>query len=236
MAGKIDVIYPLGDGTAWGNNELRYSLRSLANVPNIGDVYVVGIDPGFLSNNVRFIEHKDRPGYNKDGNIIQKTLLALSASDNASFLRLSDDHIIMRETDDWPVYYRREELPKSWAYSNRWGMRAFAARKKLEERGLPVYDYETHSPMLMEKDKFIEIMSSFDIWEERGVVVNSLYYNSLDIPRESEPNFQVCRLRSPNIPNIIDQFRFLNYNDYALSERLKRFIMEKFPKKSIYEK
>jgi hypothetical protein len=50
----IDVVYPLGTGSVWQDNELRYSLRSLEkNFPDLGRVYVVGHKPDWLGN----VEH-----------------------------------------------------------------------------------------------------------------------------------------------------------------------------------
>jgi len=40
---RVDVVYPLSNGSHWDNNELRYSLRSLEKYAlNLGRVFVVG--------------------------------------------------------------------------------------------------------------------------------------------------------------------------------------------------
>ena len=50
----IDVVYILGDGSKWGNNEIKYSLRSLEKYgKNIRDVYICGNKPYFVNNKIK---------------------------------------------------------------------------------------------------------------------------------------------------------------------------------------
>ena len=43
MPNSIDIVYPLGRGSQWRDNELRYSLRSLEMYGvNVGKVYMIG--------------------------------------------------------------------------------------------------------------------------------------------------------------------------------------------------
>ena len=52
----MDILYCIGEGSKWNNNELRYSLRSLEKFgKNVGNIYMVGYNPGFLSDEVTFI-------------------------------------------------------------------------------------------------------------------------------------------------------------------------------------
>ena len=45
----IDIVYALGSGSKWDNNELRYSLRSLEkNFLDLRNIYIVGTFPHFL--------------------------------------------------------------------------------------------------------------------------------------------------------------------------------------------
>jgi len=80
----IDVVYPLGSGSAWDNNELRYSLRSLENnLLDLGRVFVVGQRPPWLVEAVH-IPMEDTHRHNKDANLIDKVLEdALAVADRA---------------------------------------------------------------------------------------------------------------------------------------------------------
>lgn len=47
----IDLVYILGSGSQWRNNELRFSLRSVQkNLKGYRNIYIVGENPGFLKN------------------------------------------------------------------------------------------------------------------------------------------------------------------------------------------
>ena len=81
MQKQIDVVYVLGTGSNWDNNEIRFSLRSLAkNLKGMGRVFVVGERPAFLQN-VIHIPAKDEfnPNVNADGNIILKVLARITS-------------------------------------------------------------------------------------------------------------------------------------------------------------
>ena len=94
-----DVIYVLGTGSRWHNNEIRFSLRSLEkNLMGFRRVFVVGECPGFLQN-VIHIPATDifNPQVNADGNIINKVLTACAderISDD--FLFINDDHLVLK--------------------------------------------------------------------------------------------------------------------------------------------
>lgn len=69
----MDVLYILGSGSPFNNDELRYSLRSLEkNGVNVSRVIVVGENPGFLSENVEYYHVKEFSG-NKEYRIGKKS-------------------------------------------------------------------------------------------------------------------------------------------------------------------
>jgi hypothetical protein len=48
--GTFNLLYILGSGSKWQNNEIRYSIRSAEKyVGNLGRVFIVGEFPKFLS-------------------------------------------------------------------------------------------------------------------------------------------------------------------------------------------
>ena len=49
MENRTDVVYPIGQGSSWKNNELRFSLRSIEKYGiNVGKLFIVGELPDFL--------------------------------------------------------------------------------------------------------------------------------------------------------------------------------------------
>ena len=56
----MDIVYIIGKGSKWNNQELKYSLRSIAKYGiNIGKVFIVGYKPNFVSDEVIYIPCDD---------------------------------------------------------------------------------------------------------------------------------------------------------------------------------
>jgi hypothetical protein len=64
----IDIVYVLGTGSNWSDNEIRFSLRSVfKNLTNIGQIFIVGEKPAGLKGFIH-IDHPDEfPSTNADG-------------------------------------------------------------------------------------------------------------------------------------------------------------------------
>ena len=111
MEKLTDVVYPIGNGSGWRNNELRFSLRALEQYGvNVGQIFIVGILPDFLTSTIINLPVKDiyNPSVNADGNIIHKVLCACEDERlSEDFLFINDDHILLRSTDlkDIPNYH-----------------------------------------------------------------------------------------------------------------------------------
>ena len=93
----IDIVYALGTGSGWSDNEIRFSLRSIfKNLTNIGQIFIVGEKPAGLKGFIH-VEHPDEfSSTNADGNIIRKVLRACQDPRvSEKFLFINDDHIII---------------------------------------------------------------------------------------------------------------------------------------------
>ena len=81
------------------NNELRISLRSVEkNLTGVGKIFVIGENPGFLSEKVIHIYHPDEIGpENADGNIALKImpLAQEKHSPDDLFCRVGDKNVGM---------------------------------------------------------------------------------------------------------------------------------------------
>ena len=123
-----DAVYPLGSGSKWNNNELRYSLRSLEkNLVDLRNVYIVGYRPEWLTGAIH-IPCDDPLPHNKDGNIIRKILRACQTPGlSEDFLQVSDDQILLRPLSFAELYpYYVVDLAgvdESWFSRGAWGKR-----------------------------------------------------------------------------------------------------------------
>ena len=199
-----DVVYVLGNGSGWADNELRYSLRSLETyLTDLGTVYVIGSKPKWLTG----VVHYPFPDTHicKERNIMLKLAYACGHPElSKTFLHCHDDHFALapvRGTDipNWaggPLDVIASAVRKK-APGNHWGDAVANTHRALAKRGHTTHNFDLHYPMLIDKDKYPETMDLYD-WANtpRGFVVKSLYANTLGL----RPTF---------------------FNDLKLNERLK---------------
>lgn len=149
-----DIVYVVGPGES--NEELRYSLRSLASLPH-GRVFLVGSPPSWTAGVTKVAVAQQRNKW------LSSTLnLSVACSlDEVSddFIYMNDDMFIMKPVSEIPVYHRgsldqviaaeRESLrasPRRSRYVNG----AERTRALLVQQGLDasaLVSYEVHTPM-----------------------------------------------------------------------------------------
>ena len=145
----MDILYVVGKGFSdWNNNELRYSLRSIAkNGKGIDRVFIVGYIPGFVNRETVNCLYLRDEGTNKHYNIMRAIEYAVANSDiGPRFLYSSDDHYYVQPTDfdKYPVYWRGKEIAKEQE-GNRWyDITMHSTREILDAFGLPAFFYAWH--------------------------------------------------------------------------------------------
>ena len=146
----VDIVYVVGKGFSdWRNNELRYSLRSLAKYgQNIRKVVVVGYCPYWLNEEeVTLLPLKDET-HNKHYNILRCIEHAVTNGDlSERFLYSSDDHYYTRKTDfdKYPVYWRGYDLPCTLPDKPRWyDITLKSTHDCLSAMGLPTRFFAWH--------------------------------------------------------------------------------------------
>lgn len=247
----MDILYVLGRGSRWDNKELRYSLRSIERFGiNVGKVYLVGYNPGFLSDEVTFIPCEDRfmDKYNgKHKNIIAAIYYAIEHSDiSEEFLYSSDDHIYIKETDfDRYPYFCRGELPMRPAqFDSKWNDYRFSlleTRELLTKHGLTCYHFSQHGNTHMSRSAIRNamplIMESFSGdygCEPTCIILNSLYSykpfpittrRDLKLGKKRTLDFLLERTKDREVFSICDN------PDESIWQYLKKL----FPNRSKYE-
>lgn len=246
MKKPTDLVYVLGSGSKWNNNELRFSLRSVEkNLKGVGKIYVVGENPGYFTDKIIYIYYPDPlGGRNADGNMALKILRACSEenlSDN--FLFMNDDFIINREMEvsEIPWLHKNDMATRPEEYWNREFYRKRLRRtfEVLQERNLPTIQYDYHAPMLMNKHEFPKVMEQFDYKEDIGYTFRSLYGNCMKLPAIPILGKKVTLYRNYKVAQLdkkTSNIDFVGYNDYGLNSSLKWWLINAFPDKSSYEK
>jgi hypothetical protein len=242
---ELDLVYVLGSGSIWKNNELRFSLRSVeANLKGVRNIYIIGEHPGFISDAVIHIYHPDPLTRNADGNMALKILRACQENNlSDDFLFMNDDFIINKPivASEIPWLHKGDmcdRTDKFWK-GDFYRFRLRRTFDVLKDRGYPTIQYDYHAPMLMNKHEFPRVMENFDFKEDIGYTFRSLYGNFLQLPAIPLGNMKKTIYKFLNTHQLHDISRepvFIGYNDKGLNNSFKLWLHKRFPKRSKYEK
>lgn len=242
-----DVVYVLGSGSSWNNNEIRFSLRSIEkNGIGVGKIFVVGTFSEFLSDEVIQIKADDiyNPTVNADGNIAHK-VLAACADERLSddFLFINDDHILLKQIDlkDIPAFHKGDmnTFKETYWTLNYWRTRLKNTREILNGAGLPALHFDCHTPIIFNKKLFQEVMSRFDIGEGIGLTMKSLYgnciYANTGTLLDGEKKTVFNNYTTDQLNKRLSECCFMSFNDSGLNPALKAFLYQQFPIRSQWE-
>ena len=219
-----DVCYVVKDTPE--NEELRYSLRSLQNLPNVRNVWIFGGKPNFL------VEKYHKRSFDQDGTKWENSAKIFWEIINDEDLTediylMMDDVFIMQpiqefvnysktsmETHRHSVYYDEKRNVCTW----------------LKAHHKPFRDFDLHRPFLYNRTKVKELYPRYP----KQTCFRSLYGNWYGIPTETHRDckvFSVGRYVSPS-------------DDVCISTTDKSFrkgqigvmVRKCFPTPSIYEK
>ena len=241
---KIDVVYKLGIGSKFEDLELRYSLRSLQNLPYIGNVFIIGNKPLWVKNIIH-IPHIDCYTNNKDGNLLSKLLLACYDERlSKRFIHFSDDQVILKKTPieifERPTIENRHINFTGLQRLNRWQSRLKRTINVLKERGYKWNCYEGHIPYMLSKDLFSKTILQYDYGYDIGYCGNTLYFNSINAAGIENSQSVLIRIQKPyesvnELEKEVQNQYFLNYTESASNQHLFLFLRKLFPEKSKYE-
>jgi len=244
----MDVVYPYCANYAkW--EELRYSLRSLANVPNIESVWILGDTLPDWSKGLKLLKSTQfsSQAWIKSRYISQNILRACATDElSDDFLFMCDDFYILK-----PVTHNqlakliaekdlnRSKVIKAGAL---WVDQLWHTYDVLKVEGLYGWNYETHMPKIVNKHAFIDMMLLFGY--QRGLLWETLYFNYArkgERPEIKNRSFlHQAQFFKPTARHVIDRKMkaaiYLNHSDAGLTENLKNAIMASFPEPSRFEK
>lgn len=218
------ILYTVGRGSCWGDNELRISIRSMVKNTPVKKIIIVGHKPDFITN-VTHIPFADGP--RKAYNIHQKTLAACKEADE--FVQAADDHFVLKPTD-FENYYHGG-LIKEKRYHGSYARTTNNTRQVLPE-GL---FYNLHIPMKMRADRYGEIMGKYD-WDKMDFLIKTLYANNENVQGERMRDCKVRDfMRRGKIEEYVKDRTFLSVSDSGLSPEMRKFLWEMFNEPSPYE-
>lgn len=233
----LDIVYPIGSGSRWANNELRYSLRSLVNLEGgHGQVWIIGEKPAWL-HNVEHVQVEDNFRY-KSQNVRHKILTACQRTDlSERFVYMNDDFFFLRPQllKPYAMSSLRAllELHKAKQGSNRYIGCMRSTLDYLVAAGVPEpVNFDLHYPMIFEKKKFVDLFAQE---KEAWFLYRSVYGNLTGAETKMVPaDFK--------IHNIMDFYRMRQNSFISTSDRVVRvqefqeFLREEFSEESAYER
>lgn len=237
----IDIVYALGKGSAWNDNEIRYSLRSVEkHLSDYRNVYIVGECPEWMQN-VTHIPYADEH-QNRETRIALKVLRACNESSvSDQFLFMNDDHFLLKDCSaiGYPYYHKgllQEEsdtpnlnLPYRTSLLN--------TIQALSVQGKPAFNYDTHTPILYDKAKFKDVYLPLDWNRKHSYVVKSIYANTIGVDGTFMPDCKIHKhLDLSDIAVTLLGKKVFSISNSAVNGALKKFMDELFPIKSKYEK
>lgn len=229
-----NVLYVVGTGSKWQNNELRYSLRSLEKFYSPDRVYICGHKPNWVQN-VTHLEFTDVSNH-KLKNTNEKLKHALSYIDN-DFILMNDDFYFLSKIDKLETYFNGTVANSINKHSTRSGyyFRAIQELKVILD-ALEIKDplsYSLHVPFSINVTKAKEVFDIVEPLAKTGFLFRSAYgniHNIGGIPL-TDVKYKPSTWRPPASSD-----KFLSSDDYLINLRSFQFYIKNlFPQECSYE-
>ena len=235
---KIDVLYIVGRGSLYGNEELRYSLRSLDKFgQNVGRVFITGECPKFVDQTkVTFLPELDIgcPAINHWWKVHQ----TFSKTDiGGRALLMYDDIFFCRPTDCANYPWRwRGELP-TLRPDGEYRRSLYNAERWLEQRNMPILNYTLHQPCIYEKKNFLKMEKDFDDLKLSDVAMSprSIYANRFVCGRTEFMEDLKIRATVDNLAELIKDRDCFSIADDCLDGPVQWWLDETLPERSQWE-
>jgi len=234
----MDIVYILGTGSVWQDNEIRYSLRSVfKNVLDLGNIFVVGEFPGWLQG-VSHIPCRDDFGA-KWRNAYMKTRAACENPNiSENFLLMNDDFFILEpiKAAEYPYYYSTKILLKNSLKKARFKTTPHLTAARLPVKRKNFLNFAVHRPVRINKKMYLE-MPEPEL-KMLGFSPRAYYCNYYNLPGVGyrERNLQP-RCREKDIEKMTKgQTDISMFSMTARSPVFQNWIKRKFPNPSAYEK
>lgn len=238
----IDIVIPLGNGSLWENNELKYALRSIEKyVKGIRSIYLIGEKPDFLNDEIKHIPFEDLHNI-PSKNILNKILKAITIKDiSTTFLFTNDDIFFLKDVDatTYPFYYH-EDLRwniERTHYTN-WYKDYLIETLIALDMEYDIKNFDTHFPIRYSKILFNNVHQQ---WKEewdigKKLLIKSLYCNTLGTNGFNKEDLKFKGFVSYEALKQLTKDRdCFSIGDTVITDDFKKFIDELFPNKSKYE-
>lgn len=231
---NLDIVYCVKERCF--SDELRYSLRSLKNIPH-SKVWIYGGCPGWV--NTKEVIHVPTP-QDRVNKWLNTSLLLEKIVENdkitEDFIWFNDDFFVLEPIDELVYYYDRNLLSRiadfnklSLTFSSPYQKRLLGAMLALKNKKIDTLNFEVHVPIIFNRKKLADIIKNFpSIGAKR-----SLYANMYGSERQNIKDVKIYD--SISLPD--EDSVFISTSDKSFREgEVGKYIREKFKKKCKYER
>ena len=230
----MDIVYPVKSENE--NLELRYSLRSLQNIPH-EKVFIVGDLPNFVQNVIHIQTNKVNSRYVSTTNNLKTICLNKEVSDN--FIWMNDDFFILNPIQPSDLMLNRGLMKDIVNYYHKvhsiltpYDKNVENAYKELKSMGFeePI-SFELHCPIIINKYKFLTICDKIKT-DALHCCKRSLYGNYYI---GNTNTIQDMKVLSRTIFDEKNYDKMISCSEHTF-KKVEDFLKKKFPNKCIYEK
>lgn len=242
----VTVAIPYVKEKAQGD-ELRMALRSLHKFLRFGvNIVVIGDREEWMSDEVTVIEH-DCVSDNPQVDVVEKLKLAIAADEVTEKFIWSNDDIYLVA----PVMLAHFEVPKNKGFLRPELYKGIYKENMLRTVDLlsdfPKLDFGTHTPVVYEKQKLVDMFERFPELNAGGYLISSVYFNTLWSTEQIssiELNWQSDNIAlsiiskqpdSKKFEELVSKKMFLNNSESGYSDFLMKYLLDMFPDKSDFE-
>ena len=249
----MDVVIPLGGGSKWRNNELRYALRSIEkNLSGYDKIFIIGECPEWVYCNVVsytetkcgllyscnnegviHIPQKDTPG-RKEFSIWSKIMKAVNSEIcSKDFLFTNDDIFFIKPIHTGAIQYYYEGTLQEKYERSHGHYKAAIGNVINVSQGTNIYA-DIHTPIIYNKELFKERTSV--MWEKE-YVIKSLYsgYETHNTAFMTDCKINKIMTEDEILGKIHGRY-FFSIGPYGVCPAMNKVLNKLFPNKSRYEK
>jgi hypothetical protein len=226
----MDIMYPLGNGSKYNDDELRYSLRSVEkHLKGYDRVFIVGRLPGWLKKETVVHIKVDDVG-RKHESIYLKILAAIDAGISPVFQFWNDDHFLLQDLEASELPYFYDNTVEYWANKS---TGRYKASCEATWRGLY---FDVHTPINYTAKDFISAFWLID-WSDGDPLIKSTYGNACFVHGRPISDLKINGTYTvEQIKAMIHGRMFFSIGNYSLYPEMRKVLNELYPNKSKYEK
>jgi hypothetical protein len=244
----IDLVYPLGRGSKWGNAEIRYSLRSVEKY-SLEDgyrVFVVGEKPICLDWK-KVIHIPFTEGKAKEINILEKALAAAKDERvSEEFFFINDDYFFLQpfSLTEFPYYHKGNIRTQQWGNTpddkirNVYDRMVKMTADKLERDGFGTFHYDIHTPHRLLKRW---VVAAYERYKhelprtERGLACLTTILNSACVAGTHKTDTKLHGKELGWLKKNKDKELMFSIFDTAQTGEFKAYMDTLYPDKSYFE-